>query len=51
MRITRRIMGRILSGLLPLLFETSRQAQNLIPLALSICFGITASTVLVLVVP
>jgi hydrophobic/amphiphilic exporter-1 (mainly G- bacteria), HAE1 family len=38
------------AGLFPLVFETSRQAQNLIPLATSICFGITASTVLVLVV-
>lgn len=38
------------AGLFPLVFETSRQAQMLIPLATSICFGITASTVLVLVV-
>ena len=38
------------AGLLPLLFETSLQAQVLIPLAVSIAFGIMASTVLVLVV-
>jgi hydrophobic/amphiphilic exporter-1 (mainly G- bacteria), HAE1 family len=38
------------AGLFPLVFETSRQAQMLIPLATSICFGIAASTVLVLVV-
>lgn len=39
-----------IAGLLPLLFETSQQAQVLIPLAVSIAFGILASTVLVLVV-
>lgn len=38
------------AGLVPLMFETSRQAQSLIPVATSIVFGITASTVLVLVV-
>ncbi|MCA9705320.1 MAG: efflux RND transporter permease subunit, partial [Myxococcales bacterium] len=38
------------AGLVPLMFETSRQAQMLIPVATSITFGITASTVLVLVV-
>ena len=38
------------AGLLPLIFETSQQAQVLIPLAVSIAFGILASTVLVLVV-
>ena len=38
------------AGLMPLLFETSQQAQVLIPLAVSIGFGILASTVLVLVV-
>ena len=38
------------AGLLPLIFETSQQAQVLIPLAVSIAFGIMASTVLVLVV-
>ncbi|MCA9691109.1 MAG: efflux RND transporter permease subunit, partial [Myxococcales bacterium] len=37
-------------GLVPLMFETSRQAQSLIPVATSVVFGITASTVLVLVV-
>ncbi len=39
-----------IAGLIPLVFETSRQAQSLIPVATSIVFGITASTVLVLVV-
>lgn len=38
------------AGLLPLLAERSLQAQILIPLAISIVFGIMASTVLVLVV-
>lgn len=38
------------AGLLPLLFETSLQAQVLIPLAVSIGFGLTASTVLVLII-
>lgn len=38
------------AGLLPLIFETSQQAQTLIPLAVSIAFGIMASTVLVLIV-
>ncbi len=37
-------------GLLPLLFEQSLQAQVLIPLAISIVFGILASTLLVLLV-
>ena len=41
-----------IAGLLPLLFEKSLQAQILIPLANSVCFGLLASTVLiVLVVP
>lgn len=39
-----------IAGLLPLMFETSLQAQVLIPLAVSIAFGLMASTVLVLVV-
>ena len=39
-----------IAGLLPLLFETSLQAQVLIPLAVSIAFGLMASTVLVLVI-
>ena len=39
-----------IAGLLPLMFETSQQAQVLIPLAVSIAFGILASTVLVLIV-
>ncbi len=34
-------------GLLPLLFERSLQAQVLIPIAISICFGLLASTLLV----
>ena len=38
------------AGLLPLIFETSLQAQTLIPLAVSIAFGIMASTGLVLIV-
>jgi hydrophobic/amphiphilic exporter-1 (mainly G- bacteria), HAE1 family len=41
-----------IAGLLPLLFEKSLQAQILIPLANAVCFGLLASTVLiVLVVP
>ena len=40
----------ITGGLTPLMFETSQQAQVLIPLAVSIAFGILASTVLVLIV-
>lgn len=39
-----------IAGLVPLMFETSRQAQSLIPVATSIVFGISASTVLVLIV-
>ena len=35
-------------GLLPMLFETSLQAQVLIPLVASLAFGLLASTVLVL---
>ena len=35
-------------GLLPLLFETSTQAQFLIPMAATLAFGLTFSTVLVL---
>lgn len=38
-----------IAGLVPLMFETSRQAQMLIPVATSIVFGLTASTILVLV--
>ncbi|EDM75675.1 hypothetical protein PPSIR1_15765 [Plesiocystis pacifica SIR-1] len=38
-----------IAGLVPLMFETSRQAQMLIPVATSIVFGLAASTVLVLV--
>ncbi len=37
-------------GLLPLLFETNLQAQFLIPIAISIVFGIAFSTLIVLVV-
>lgn len=37
-----------IAGLIPLMFETSRQAQSLIPVATSIVFGMTASTLLVL---
>ena len=39
-----------IAGLTPLLFETSVQAQVLIPLAVSIVFGLMASTLLVLLV-
>ena len=39
-----------IAGLLPLIFETSLQAQVLIPMAVSIAFGIMTSTVLVLLV-
>lgn len=38
------------AGLLPLLFEQSLQAQILIPLAISIVFGLLSSTILVLLV-
>ncbi len=39
-----------IAGLLPLLFETSLQAQVLIPLVTSLAFGLMASTLLVLIV-
>ncbi|MFO7646948.1 efflux RND transporter permease subunit, partial [Halomonas campaniensis] len=39
-----------IGGLLPLLFETSLQAQFLIPMAASIAFGLGGSTLLVLLV-
>ncbi len=39
-----------IGGLLPLLFETSLQAQFLIPMAVSISFGLAFGTVLVLLV-
>ena len=39
-----------IAGMTPLLFETSTQAQILIPLATSIVFGIATSTLLVLFV-
>ncbi len=39
-----------IGGLGPLLFETSRQAQFLIPMAVSISFGLMFATVLVLLV-
>jgi multidrug efflux pump subunit AcrB len=39
-----------IAGLLPLLAEQSLQAQVLIPIAISICFGLMTSTVLVLLV-
>ncbi|WP_163560283.1 efflux RND transporter permease subunit [Halomonas sp. NO4] len=39
-----------IGGLLPLLFETSLQAQFLIPMAASIAFGLAGSTFLVLLV-
>jgi HAE1 family hydrophobic/amphiphilic exporter-1 len=37
-----------IAGLFPLLLETSFQAQILVPMAVSICFGLTFSTVLCL---
>lgn len=37
-----------IAGLTPLLFETSRQAQFLIPMAVSIAFGLAFSTLLIL---
>lgn len=39
-----------IAGLIPLLFETSLQAQFLIPMAVSISFGLAFATVLVLLV-
>lgn len=39
-----------IAGLLPLLFETSLQAQFLIPMAVSITFGLLVATVLILVI-
>ena len=39
-----------IAGLLPILTETSLQAQVLIPMANSICFGLLFATVLVLIV-
>ena len=39
-----------IAGLMPLLLERSLQAQILIPIAISICFGLMASTILVLLV-
>jgi multidrug efflux pump subunit AcrB len=39
-----------IGGLTPLLFETSMQAQFLIPMAVSISFGLMFATVLVLIV-
>ncbi|MFE8070862.1 efflux RND transporter permease subunit [Marinobacteraceae bacterium S3BR75-40.1] len=39
-----------ISGLLPLLFETSLQAQFLIPMAVSISFGLAVGTMLILLV-
>jgi multidrug efflux pump subunit AcrB len=38
-----------IAGLSPLIFETSRQAQFLIPMAISIAYGIGLATVLTLV--
>lgn len=39
-----------IAGMLPLLFETSLQAQVLIPLVISIAFGLLVSTVMILIV-
>ncbi|MDA7946831.1 MAG: efflux RND transporter permease subunit [Hyphomicrobiaceae bacterium] len=38
-----------IGGLTPLLFETSRQAQFLIPMAVTMVFGLAAATILVLI--
>ena len=38
------------AGLMPLIFETSRQAQFLIPVAISIAFGLLIVTVIILVI-
>ena len=38
------------AGMTPLLFETSLQAQILVPLATSVVFGLLASTLLVLLI-
>lgn len=38
-----------IAGLSPLIFETSRQAQFLIPMAISIAYGIGLATVLTLI--
>lgn len=37
-----------IGGLLPLLFETSRQAQFLLPMAITIVFGLALATIMVL---
>ncbi|MDZ7668643.1 MAG: hypothetical protein U5Q16_04210 [Gammaproteobacteria bacterium] len=39
-----------MAGLLPLLLETSMQAKVVIPLAISLAFGLTTATALVLFV-
>ncbi len=38
-----------IAGLLPILTETSFQAQVVIPMAVSLCFGLSLATLLVLV--
>jgi multidrug efflux pump subunit AcrB len=39
-----------IAGLTPLLFETSLQAQFLIPMAITLAFGLAFATLLVLVI-
>lgn len=39
-----------IAGLFPIMFEKSRHAQSLVPVAVSIVFGLMASTVLVLII-
>ena len=39
-----------IGGLLPLLFETSLQAQFLIPMAITFVFGLAVATLMVLIV-
>jgi multidrug efflux pump subunit AcrB len=40
--------GTTIGGLMPLMFETSPQAQFLIPMAITIVFGLMVTTFLVL---
>ncbi|MCW9002080.1 MAG: hypothetical protein OQJ87_05110, partial [Rhodospirillales bacterium] len=39
-----------IGGLTPMMFETSRQAQFLVPMAVTIVFGLFATTIMVLIV-
>ena len=44
------VSATTIGGLTPLLFETSLQAQFLIPMALTIVFGLMVATLLILLV-